>query len=178
MGKRITDREFFERKAEEVAQDLLGKIICRKEDDGFVIKCRITVTEAYPTNDSVNDNERAKKNGKSTVQSLNGGVLYVKKHRDGYRFDIVAGKEGDSESVLIRGLDAYDEGPMISAYALNINCDLNGIDLTSVDSIVWIEDDNSTVIPNEPTKRVLGEKANIESVNKLLRYSIKEIKYN
>ncbi len=42
--KRITKREFFERKAEEVGNDLLGKIICCKGDEQVY---QITETEAY-----------------------------------------------------------------------------------------------------------------------------------
>ena len=42
MGK-ITDRKFFERGADEVAKDLLGKVICH---NGKIYI--ITVTEAYP----------------------------------------------------------------------------------------------------------------------------------
>lgn len=44
MEKRITDRDFFERKAEEVARDLLGKFICCKNDEQ---KYQIIETEAY-----------------------------------------------------------------------------------------------------------------------------------
>lgn len=45
-AKKITNRSFFTCSAEELAPKLLGKILCHKESDGFVIKCRIRVTEA------------------------------------------------------------------------------------------------------------------------------------
>lgn len=47
MKKRIMSREFFEREAEAVARDLLGKFICRRFDDGTVLRWCITETEAY-----------------------------------------------------------------------------------------------------------------------------------
>jgi len=37
----------FSQPAVVVAQELLGKIICRKHDDGTIIRLRITETEAY-----------------------------------------------------------------------------------------------------------------------------------
>lgn len=39
-AKKITNRSFFTCSAEELAPKLLGKILCHKESDGFVIKCR------------------------------------------------------------------------------------------------------------------------------------------
>lgn len=44
MEKRITNRKFFEGKAEEVARDLLGKFICCKNDEQ---EYQIIETEAY-----------------------------------------------------------------------------------------------------------------------------------
>ena len=66
--KRITDRSFFTCPAEELAPKLLGKVLCRKAEDGFVIRGRINVTEAYPTDDKVNDAARAAKSGKVNTQ--------------------------------------------------------------------------------------------------------------
>ena len=42
-AKRITDRNFFTCPAEELAPKLLGKVLCRKAEDGFVIRGRINV---------------------------------------------------------------------------------------------------------------------------------------
>ena len=172
-AKRITDRSFFTCKAEELAPKLLGKILCHKDHDGFVIKCRIRVTEAYPTDDIVNDAVRAAISGKKTSQLGEGGRIYVKSSRGSCRFDIVAGQQNDRESVLIRGLDAYAEGPFIASDALNITPMLDGIDLLSLESDVWLEDDGTTVKMNPPTVRV----GLSESQDRLLRFSAKSFTF-
>ena len=55
----------------------------------------------------------------------------MKSTRGSCRFDIVAGQQGDSESVLIRGLDSYAEGPFIASDALNITPSLDCLLYTS-----------------------------------------------
>ena len=172
-ARRITNRGFFTRPAEELATGLIGKVICRKVEDGFVIRCRISVTEASPTNDEVNVAARAARSGRTNTQMQEGGVVYVKRSRGSCRFDIVAGHAGDGESVLIRGLDAYGEGPFIAADALSIDSSLDGADLLSSESLIWLEDDGVTVELNEACPRVLGEKAPLESSGKLLKYTVK-----
>lgn len=174
-SKRITDRAFFTCSAEELAPKLLGKIICKKENDGFIIRCRINVTEAYPGDDPVNDAVRAARNGKETAQLKEGGIVYVKSTRGGFRFDIVAGEAGNGESVLIRGVDPYAEGPFIAAAALNIDETFDGVDLVSPDAPIWLEDDGAAAKSASPTQRVLGEKAPTESLEKRLRFAAKEM---
>lgn len=166
-AKRITDRSFFTCSAEELAPKLLGKILCHKDNDGFVIRCRICVTEAYPNADVVNDAARAAKSGKTTTQLSEGGHIYVKSSRGSCRFDIVAGQKNDGESVLIRGLDSYAEGPFNASEALNITPTLDGADLLSSDSDIWLEDDGTIAEINPPTARV----GLSESQDKLLRFS-------
>ena len=173
--KRILDRAFFTCSAEELAPKLLGKILCRKDSDGCIIKNRICVTEAYPTDDAVNDAVRAARVGKTTAQTRVGGTIYVKEMRGGCRFDIVAGNVGDGESVLIRGIDPYPEGPLIAADALLVDTSLDGADLLADESSIWLEDDGVKVQWNVPTQRRLGDKAPIDSVEKQLRFTIKEI---
>lgn len=51
--QKMQDKAFFSRPSTEVAQDLLGKIICRKMEDDFVMRCRITETEAYFGEESI-----------------------------------------------------------------------------------------------------------------------------
>ncbi len=69
-SKRITERDFFTCEAEELAKKLIGKIICHEDFDGkekFVIKARITATEAYRKVDSCLDDNRTQK---TTVKVL------------------------------------------------------------------------------------------------------------
>ena len=71
--------------------------------------------------------------------------------------------------MLIRGVDAYPEGPFYASWALNITLDLDGADLTSKESEIWLEDDGTIAEINPPTERV----GLSESKDKLLRFSVK-----
>lgn len=175
-------RKLFTIPAEELAQWLLGKIICHHVHDArgdFIIRGRISVTEAYRETDNVTD--AARKKWEIISQHKAGGHLYIKKDKrckDAYRFDIVANREGVGEGVLIRGIDAYKEGPWIAAWALELDEQMDGVDLLDPKSEIWIETDNAKIIPNDPTPRKnLGKKASEESTNAQLRFTIKEIKF-
>lgn len=177
MSTRIKDRKFFTQPAEQLAKDLVGKIICHEivdENEKFVIKCRIRGTEAYP-NDDVTDANREKE---PTSQLLQGGHLYFynRKGEGRQRIDIVANQAGVAESVLIQSVDPYDDGPQRVVWALDISEDeqLDGIDLLAEDSKVWIERDDAIVEINEPKPRKgLSDKA--ESKTNRLGFSIKSI---
>ncbi len=185
MGKRITDRAFFTQHAETLAPALLGKILCHREKDGFVIRGRISVTEAYCIGEDVTDATKAERAGNKTSQHKIGGHLYVQRQgrpggrKDDCRLDIVAGEEGEGngESVLIRGIDAYKEGPIIVAGALNIGLDLDCVDLLDPNGSVWLESDSAEITTDKPTRRTLGEAAPAASKEKLLKFTIKEIKF-
>ena len=171
MAKKIDNRDFFTRDAVSVAQDLLGKIICH-EKDGFVIRGRIKATEAYRKNDDVTD---ANRETKKTAQFLTGGHLYFynKKGEGRQRIDIVANNKDVAESVLIRWIDSYCEGPQIAVWALDIDPEDNGIDLLDKDSKIWIEDDGIAVVMNDPQPRK-GLSENAETKKELLYFSAKE----
>lgn len=175
-------RKLFTQPAEELAQWLLGKIICHRVYDeyrNYTICGRISVTEAYCEKDDVTDAMR--KNGKNNAQHKSGGHLYVAREnrvKNGCRFDIVANKEGIGEGVLIRGIESYEEGPCIAAWSLQIDKHLDGIDLLNSDEL-WIKSDGAEIIANEPTPRKnLSKNASEESRNALLRFTIKEIKFS
>ena len=164
------DRHHFTEPAEALAPWLLGKIICRELSDGFIVRCRINVTEAYIQGEPFNDAVRAEKSGEKTTQHKEGGHLYVKPARGEHRFDIVANIGGVGEGVLIRSVDPYKEGPFRAAWALDISSELDGADLLTSNK-VWLEYDDAVITPNEPTTRV-----NLDS-SKKLRFSISEIKF-
>ena len=153
-SKRITERDFFTCEAEELAKKLIGKIICHEDFDGkekFVIKARITATEAYRKVDSCLDDNRTQK---TTSQSLAGGHLHFHNAGNGRRrIDIVANEVGVSESVLIAGVDMYD-GPSKTLWILDIDDpQYDGLDLLSPDSKIWIEDDGTIAELNNATQR-------------------------
>ena len=48
----VIDRSFFEKDAETVAKNLLGKLLCRKMPNRKILKMTVIETEAYPADDS------------------------------------------------------------------------------------------------------------------------------
>ena len=168
--KKIIERSFFTRSAEELAKNLLGKVFCHKMNDGFVIKGRIMVTEAYPKDDPVCDANRAGKNTKNTQLNL-GGSIHIG-YSYGYpRVDVVANDEGIGEGVLIRKIDPYDDQISATIDALYINKEDDGADLLESDDF-WIEEDNVRIIMNEPKPRV-----GVKNDTSLLNFSVKSIEW-
>ena len=61
---------------------------------------------------------------------------------------------------------------------MSIDSGLDGADLLSSESLIWLEDDGVSVELNEPRPRVLGEKAPSESAERLLRFTVKAFTFN
>ena len=140
--KKIQNRDFFARPADEVAKDLLGKIICRKMGDEFIMRCRITETEAYfgeePFCYGYGDE---KPQNKSAIFYSVGNVCH-------YADMLMISCLGDDrpDNVLIRSVDLHS-GPVKTVEALDITDDLNREDLT-VSEVIWLEDDGAKVESN------------------------------
>ena len=170
-AKRITDRNFFTRPAEELAKDLIGKVLCHKDEDGFVIKGRIKTTEVYLSDDPVTD---ANRSSKPTSQFMSGGhihLFYTSPDSTRNRLDIVANEENIAESVLIAEIDLYD-GPQKALWAMDMNSpDYDGRDLLT-DKWVYVEDDGVEAVLDEPSQR--------KGINtsEPLRFSAKKFVFN
>ena len=141
------------------------------------------VTEAYTANDydkEITDSSRSQ--ASENTQKKRGGHLYVKvdekkENEENCRFDIVAGPENSGESVLIRQIDPYFEGPWISAWAMTIKSKNDGIDLFEESNWkVWLEDDGAEIEEGNPTPRKNVSKDK-EGTDKLLRFSVKKISF-
>lgn len=171
-SKRIVERDFFTCDAVELAKKLIGKIICHEDSSGkekFVIKARITATEAYRKDDSCLDDNRTKK---MTSQRLAGGHLHFHNAVEGRRrIDIVANEAGVSESVLIAGVDMYD-GPSKTLWILDIDDpEYDGIDLLNPKSKIWIEDDGTIAELNIATQRKnISDKAPLRFTVKMFKF--------
>ena len=104
-SKRITEREFFTCEAVELAEKLIGKVICNRAA-GKILRFRIIETEAYGKNDTACHSNKYKSGNGVVSQNMIGGTLYVhynNKDKPGSMFDVVANKVGVGEGVLIRG---------------------------------------------------------------------------
>ena len=183
-SKRITERDFFTCEAVELAEKLIGKVICNRVA-GKTLRFRIIETEAYEKNDTACHSNKYKSGNGVISQNMAGGTLYVhydNKDKPGSMFDIVANVVGVGEGVLVRGginLDdpnkKYASKPMCLGEALRIDYKrLNRVDMTTSD-LIWIEDDDFDCSEKiKKNKRKLGKATGIkqEDKDKLWRFSL------
>lgn len=109
------NKEFYERDARVVAQELLGKILVRKVNN-TLLKGKIVETEAY-----IGEIDKAchAYGGKRTVRTepLYGeaGIAYVYfVYGMYYCFNVITNKKDIAEGVLIRGVEPLKGGEVIS----------------------------------------------------------------
>jgi len=169
-SKRITEREFFTCEAVELAEKLIGKVICNRVA-GKILRFRIIETEAYGKNDTACHSNKYKSGNGVVSQNMIGGTLYVhynNKDKPGSMFDVVANKVGVGEGVLIRGginlenpNEEYLSKPICLGEALKIDYNrLNQVDLATSE-LIWIEDDGFDC--TQKIKR--GKRIGLESSN-------------
>lgn len=141
-------RKFFEQKTVVVAKQLLGKIICRKLSDGTVLKGKIVETEAY-TQEEESCHAYKGKTKRAEVLFRQAGTLYVYFiYGMYYCSNIVTEHEGYGSAVLLRAIEPLNisadvkkaSGPAKLCKYLSVTKELNGIDITDKNSVIWIED--------------------------------------
>ena len=167
-------RRYFEKPATELAPDLIGKLLCRRTPEG-VMKLRIMETECYYSEEDTACHASKGKTDRTRVLYEKGGTAYVYLCYGMHSlFNVVTGKEGFPEAVLIRGVEGYN-GPGKLTKALQIDRSLNEADMT-VSKELWIEDDGMR--PSyKAAKRVGIDYATEEYRNILWRYLIDDGKY-
>jgi len=118
-------KDFFARKADVVARELLGKVLVVGEK-----KARIVETEAYF--DEKDPASRACKGGdlRKTMEKEAGTILVYGVHNN-WLINFVTGKEGRASAVLIRAVepvnfDARTNGPGLLTKALDIGKEFHG----------------------------------------------------
>lgn len=113
------------------------------------MRFRILETEAYGDKDSATHANKYKTGNAAITQRMECGTIYVHYRNGNYSgssFDIVAGKKGEAESVLIRGVinikteEIYKKIRLLGE-ALYIDYEkLNQVSILKSDEI-WLEDD-------------------------------------
>lgn len=115
----ILDKSFFQKSANILAKDLLGKILIHKCDNK-IIGGIIVETEAYLQDDPASHSFIGLRNRNKSM-FLEAGFSYVYKiYGIHYCFNIVSGKEGVGEAVLIRALE-----PIYNIDMMKINRKIN-----------------------------------------------------
>lgn len=151
-------RNFYSRKTDRVAKELLGKVLVHRLDRKTVVSGRIVETEAYlGAIDPAAHSYPLRRTPRTEVMFGPGGFAYVFFiYGVHFCFNVVTQKEGIGEAVLIRALEPIDgittmmklrktkkieqlcSGPGKLCQALKIGREQNGEDLTG--SSLWIEE--------------------------------------
>lgn len=164
-------KEFFNRKAEIVAKELLGKILIRKIN-GKELKSRIVETEAYYG--SKDPASRAyKKTNMSKVMWSKPGTLFIYNVHKYWMFNIITEKENIPGAVLIRAVEPLNfeanlSGPGRLTSFLSINKDYNGKHISNIEDIEII--DNQDIVKIKSSNRIGVTK----DLKKKLRFFIKD----
>lgn len=173
MAKRL-GRRVLSQSAVVLAPELLGKLLCRRTKQG-ILKYRIMETECYYGEEDTACHASRGKTERTKVLYGKGGTAYVYLcYGIHCLFNVVSGREGHPEAVLIRGVTDYN-GPGKLTRAMNIDRSLNEVDMTDSKEI-WIEDDGEK--PDYITaKRVGIDYATEEYRDILWRFIVNDGKY-
>lgn len=161
---------FFDCDSVELAKKLLGKVLCVQIGDEVVRK-KIIETEGYGINDTAchGYNGQTKRNYPMFCQ---GGTVYVYLCYGLHEiFNVAAGKEGEGQGVMIRGVENAT-GPGRVTKILKINRSFN-YEFLPASNRIWLEDGievESTQI--EELKRVGIGYATREDQDKLWRFRL------
>ena len=123
-----------------MAKALLGKILCRRLDDGNVVRVRIVETEAYFGEEDTACHAHKGRTPRTDVMYAPGGCAYVYLCYGMHSMlNIVTGPAEHPEAVLIRGVEGAS-GPGRVTKALQITRELNRENLVKSRRL-WIESD-------------------------------------
>ncbi len=150
-------RSDYERPAEELARDLIGKLLVRRLGK-VERRARIVETEAYVGPQDLACHASKGRTARTEVLYGPGGHAYVYLIYGMYDLlNVVAGGIGDAQAVLIRAAEPIDwngdlSGPGKLARAMKITRRENGLDLTG--DVLYILDDPSYHPHAVTTKRI------------------------
>ena len=195
----IISKEFYNRSALDVAQDLLGKVLVR-EVDGKILKGKIVETEAYiGLIDKACHAYNGRRTKRTEVLYEDAGVSYIYFIYGLYHcFNVVTNKKDIAEAVLIRAIEPINEldyisnirynkiyneltkaqsknltnGPSKLCLAYLLNKDLNAVKLYEKGA-VYITDDNNEDFEIVESKRIGIDYAE-EAKDFLWRFYIKD----
>jgi len=160
--------EFYAQDVLVVAPLLLGKLLCRRLDDGSILRRRITETEAYRADDTACHASRGR-TPRNTVMFLPGGFSYVYLCYGVHNlFNVITGDEDNPQGALIRGIQGMS-GPGRVTKALQIDRAHNALDLRESD-VLWLEDDEFVPAQIQTTPRIGIGYASPEDQERLWRY--------
>lgn len=177
MYEKALSRSFYDRPTEEVAKNLLGKILMKKI--GYQYFCgKIVETEAYLGEHDAAAHAFAGRTKRTKILYGPPGHAYIFRLRAYHCLNVSAEPEGKPGCVLIRALEPLNffehlrknrkkdekekienlcNGPGKLCQALEINLQHYGLDLTSKNSEIYISDN----IENVPLRVVVTKRIGI-----------------
>jgi DNA-3-methyladenine glycosylase len=136
--KKVLGKDFFNRKTELVAKELLGKLLVRRVN-GKKIAEIITEVEAYVGPHDLACHSSRGKTARNEIMFREAGTIYVYfTYGMHWMLNIVTEEESFPAAVLIRGLESVN-GPARLTKKLGIDRKLNG-KLVSKKNGLWFED--------------------------------------
>jgi DNA-3-methyladenine glycosylase len=170
MAQKIS-KKFFNRSADIVAKDLLGKILVRKEGRKL-LKAKIVETEAYFSEDDPASWAKLGKRKDNLYMWSEGGTILVKNVHMYFMLNFVVGKKGEAGAVLIRAVEPLNfwgrcSGPGLLSKSLKIDKSFNGKKIFEMENF-FIEDCDEKVEVGESFR--VGVKNDLE---KHFRFYIK-----
>lgn len=139
MQKRIPKSWFHSHDALFVAENLIGKTLVRKFENGEVFRFPIVETEAYLGPEDLACHASKGKTLRTSVMFQEGGLVYVYLIYGMYwMLNFVTGKEDHPQAVLIRGIEDCI-GPGRLGRFLQLDKSFYGEDLETSGRI-WLED--------------------------------------
>lgn len=142
-GASVLPLSYFAQPATELAPLLLGKLLCRKTEDG-VLRLRITETECYFGEEDTACHAHHGRTPRTDVMYGEGGRAYVYLCYGIHSLlNLTTGPEGHPQAILIRGVQGIS-GPGRVTRHMQIDRSLNKMPLTP-ESGLWVEDDGSVL---------------------------------
>ncbi|MEM4152967.1 MAG: DNA-3-methyladenine glycosylase [Candidatus Pacearchaeota archaeon] len=172
----MLDEKFFNRRAEIVAKELLGKIFVRNLNN-IEFRSRIVETEAYYG--SRDPASRAFKKSKMAMPMFaKPGTLFIYNVHKYWMFNIVTENEGKAGAVLIRALEPLNfkadlSGPGKLTQFLKISKEYNNKHLSEIKDIRILDSNKNEIIKIARSHRVGVSR----DLKKKLRFFIKNNPY-
>ncbi len=165
-------KDFFNRDCLEVAPDLVGKVIVRKQENGEEIRMRITETEAYRGTEDKACHASKGRTPRTDILYRESGLIYVYLcYGIHWLMNVITGEPEQPQGVLFRAGENYC-GPARLTKRLGIDKSFNGRSFTEDDEI-WIEDDGKK-FPIRTDRRVGIDYAGEEWASKPWRFILDE----
>lgn len=129
---------FFQQDALEVAPELLGKYLVRRFDSGAIHRFRITDVEVYRGEEDKACHASKGKTKRTELMYSEGGRIYVYLIYGIYwLLNIITGKEGEPQGIMIRGVEEIDGPGRVGKY-LQLDRSFYGDYITG--DRLWVED--------------------------------------